>query len=65
MKKYALSYPFGSFNPKVVAETGAAGYRAALILCCGYQLNADILLTLPRIRVSYDDALDEVIKKLP
>ncbi len=62
---YALSYPFGAFNPKVVAETQGAGYRAALILCCGYKLSDDILLTLPRIRISYDDTIEDIAKKLP
>lgn len=62
---YAFSYPFGAFNPKVVAETHAAGYRAGLILCCGYKLNAGILLTLPRIRISYNDTIQEIAKKLP
>lgn len=62
---YALSYPFGAFNPRVVAETQAAGYRAALILCCGYKQSADILLTLPRIRISYNDTLEEIAAKLP
>ncbi len=62
---YALSYPFGAFNPKVMAETQAAGYRAALILCCGYKQSADILFALPRIRVSYDDTLDDLASKLP
>lgn len=62
---YALSYPFGAFNAGVVAETEAAGYRAAVILCCGYELNSDILLTLPRIRISYNDPLSEIEKKLP
>jgi peptidoglycan/xylan/chitin deacetylase (PgdA/CDA1 family) len=62
---YALSYPFGAFNPYVVAQTQGAGYRAALILCCGYELSADTLLTLPRIRVSYDDTIEEIAEKLP
>lgn len=64
-RTYALSYPFGAFNPKVVAATQAAGYRAAVILCCGFKVNADSLLTLPRIRISYDDKMDEIAKKLP
>lgn len=62
---YALSYPFGSFNPKVMAETEAAGYRAAVILCCGYKQGTDVLFALPRIRVSYDDTLEEIASKLP
>lgn len=62
---YALSYPFGAFNPKVVSEAQAAGYRAALILCCGYQLRSDTMLALPRIRISYGDSLDKVAGELP
>lgn len=62
---YALSYPFGSFNPKVVAEAQAAGYRAALMLCCGYELSSDTMLALPRIRISYGDTLDKVAGELP
>lgn len=62
---YALSYPFGAFNPKVMAETAQAGYSAAVILCCGYKQSADILFALPRIRVSYDDTLQQIAAKLP
>lgn len=61
----ALSYPFGAHNERIVAESQAAGYRAAVILCCGYQQRADLLFTLPRIRVSYDDSLDDFAKRLP
>jgi peptidoglycan/xylan/chitin deacetylase (PgdA/CDA1 family) len=62
---YALSYPFGAFNPKVMSATEAAGYRAGLILCCGYEQGADILFALPRIRISYDETLQEIGGKLP
>lgn len=62
---YALSYPYGAFNPRVIAETEAAGYRAAVILCCGYKQSADILLALPRIRVSYEDTIDDLAARLP
>lgn len=61
----AFSYPFGAHNPQIVAEIGAAGYRAAVILCCGYNQQSDLLLTLPRIRISYGDSLDEIAKRLP
>ncbi len=61
----SLSYPFGAHNARVVAETQAAGYRAAVILCCGYKQSADLLLTLPRIRVSYDDTLQDFASRLP
>lgn len=62
---YAFAYPFGAFNPRVVAETGNAGYKAALILCCGYEVSSDGLLTLPRIRISYDDTISDIAEKLP
>lgn len=61
----SLSYPFGAHNARVVAETQAAGYRAAVILCCGYQQQAENLLTLPRIRVSYEDTLEDFAGRLP
>lgn len=61
----AFAYPFGAYTPDVVKLVGETGYRAAVILCCGYRQRADALFTLPRIRISYEDALDEFIKKLP
>lgn len=61
----ALSYPFGSFNPAIVNEVNTAGYRAAVILCCGYKLRSDATLTLPRIRISYGDSIDVLKKALP
>lgn len=62
---YALAYPFGAHNARVIAETEAAGYRAALILCCGYKQSRDILHTLPRIRISYEETLADIAEKLP
>jgi peptidoglycan/xylan/chitin deacetylase (PgdA/CDA1 family) len=61
----AFSYPFGTYNADVVAEVRQVGYRVAVGLCCGYKLRADILLTLPRIRISYDDRLSDLARKLP
>lgn len=61
----SLSYPFGAYNPRIVAETGAAGYQAAVILCCGYKQQSDMLLMLPRIRISYGDSLDAIAGRLP
>ncbi|MGB8647919.1 MAG: polysaccharide deacetylase family protein [Anaerolineae bacterium] len=61
----AFAYPFGSYNAETLALVRQSGYRAAVGLCCGYQLRADLLLTLPRIRVSYDDTLQDFIKRLP
>lgn len=60
-----LSYPFGSFNPAIVSEAIMAGYRAAVILCCGYKLRSDSMLTLPRIRISYGDTIEVLKKALP
>jgi peptidoglycan/xylan/chitin deacetylase (PgdA/CDA1 family) len=62
---YALSYPFGAYNPLIMEQTRLAGYRAALILCCGYEQSGDILMALPRIRISYDDTLADFAEKLP
>lgn len=61
----ALSYPYGAYDSRIVAETEAAGYQAAVILCCGYEQRAENLLTLPRIRISYDDTLDDFAANLP
>lgn len=60
----ALSYPYGAFTPRVMAETQAAGYRAAVTLCCGYEQRADMLLRMPRIRVSYGDTLEAFAHRL-
>lgn len=61
----ALSYPYGAHDAPTIAETRAAGYKAAVILCCGYKQSSELLLTLPRIRVSYDDTLEYFVKRLP
>jgi peptidoglycan/xylan/chitin deacetylase (PgdA/CDA1 family) len=61
----AFSYPFGAYNARIVAETQAAGYQAAVILCCGFKIKSAQLLTLPRIRISYDDTIDDFAKRLP
>jgi peptidoglycan/xylan/chitin deacetylase (PgdA/CDA1 family) len=61
----AFAYPFGSYNADVVALVREVGYRVGVGLCCGYKLRAEILLTLPRIRISYDDTLLDFVKKLP
>lgn len=60
-----FAYPYGAYNPQVVTATRDAGYKAAVILCCGYKQRADLMLRLPRIRVSYEDSLDAFAKRLP
>ncbi len=61
----SLSYPYGAYSPRIVAMTAAAGYRAAVILCCGYEQSSDMMLMLPRIRISYDDTLTDFAARLP
>jgi peptidoglycan/xylan/chitin deacetylase (PgdA/CDA1 family) len=61
----AFSYPFGAYNARIVAETQAAGYKAAVILCCGFKIKSEQLLTLPRIRISYGDTINDFAKRLP
>jgi peptidoglycan/xylan/chitin deacetylase (PgdA/CDA1 family) len=61
----AFAYPFGDYDPKVIALVRQVGYRVGVGLCCGFKLRADILLTLPRIRISYDDSLEDFAKRLP
>jgi peptidoglycan/xylan/chitin deacetylase (PgdA/CDA1 family) len=60
-----LSYPYGAFNPQVVTATENAGYKAAVILCCGSKQRGDMMLELPRIRVAYEDTLQDLMKRLP
>jgi peptidoglycan/xylan/chitin deacetylase (PgdA/CDA1 family) len=60
-----FAYPFGVYDAGVISQVQEVGYRVAVGLCCGYKLRAEILLTLPRIRISYDDKLPDFVKKLP
>src|SRR5262249_12606195 len=60
-----LSYPYGLYNPQVVTATGKAGYKEAEVLCFGDKQRGDMLLELPRIRVSYEDTLQDFMKRLP
>jgi peptidoglycan/xylan/chitin deacetylase (PgdA/CDA1 family) len=61
----ALSYPFGEYNAAIIEMTKRAGLESAVTLATGYRQRADELFTLHRIRVSYDDTLDEFAKRLP
>lgn len=61
----AFNYPFGEYNPAVIEMVRRAGYQSAVTLASGYQQRADELFTLHRIRVSYNDSLDDFIKRLP
>jgi peptidoglycan/xylan/chitin deacetylase (PgdA/CDA1 family) len=61
----AFAYPFGAYDLSVVGMVRQVGYRMAVGLCCGFKLRADILLILPRIRISFDDTLQDFVKRLP
>ncbi|MGE5141019.1 MAG: polysaccharide deacetylase family protein [Rudaea sp.] len=61
----ALAYPFGAVNAEVMTWVARAGYRAAVGLCCGYNVKAGVMMNLPRIRISYGDSLDAFAAKLP
>jgi peptidoglycan/xylan/chitin deacetylase (PgdA/CDA1 family) len=61
----AFAYPFGATTPAIMRLVQQAGYQVAVGLCCSYRLRADGLLFLPRIRISYDDTLEDFAKKLP
>ncbi len=61
----AFNYPFGEYNSAIIEMVRRAGYQSAVTLAAGYQQRADELFTLHRIRVSYNDSLDDFIKRLP
>jgi peptidoglycan/xylan/chitin deacetylase (PgdA/CDA1 family) len=61
----AFAYPFGEYNVSIIDMVKRAGYESAVTLAAGYQQRADELFTLHRIRVSYQDTLDEFAKRLP
>lgn len=58
-------YPFGEYNHAIIEMVKRAGYESAVTLASGYRQRADELYTLHRIRVSYHDSLDDLIKRLP
>ncbi|MBI5651922.1 MAG: polysaccharide deacetylase family protein [Chloroflexi bacterium] len=61
----AFAYPFGEYNSATIEMLKRAGIASAVTLASGYRQRADELFTLHRIRVSYDDSLDEFAKRLP
>ena len=60
-----LDYPFGEYNESIIDLAKRAGYEAGVGLAPGFKQGADALYTLHRIRVSYDDSLDDLAKRLP
>lgn len=61
----AFSYPFGEYNDAVIQMVKRAGFASAVTLASGYKQRIDELFTLHRIRVSYNDALEDFAKRLP
>ena len=61
----AFAYPFGEYNSATIEMLKRAGFESAVTLASGYRQRADELFTLHRIRVSYDDSLDDFAKRLP
>jgi peptidoglycan/xylan/chitin deacetylase (PgdA/CDA1 family) len=53
-----LAYPFGLYDDNVVAQTEAAGYRAAVTIEEGLFDTSDNLLEMPRLTPSYGSNLD-------
>jgi len=58
-------YPFGEYDNAMIEMVKRAGYESAVTLASGYRQRADQLFLLHRIRVSYNDSLDDFGKRLP
>lgn len=61
----AFSYPFGEYDDAVIQMVKRAGFASAVTLASGYKQRVDELFTLHRIRVSYNDSLEDLVKRLP
>ncbi len=61
----AFDYPSGEYNNAIIDLVQRAGYQCAVTIAAGYKQKADELFTLHRTRVSYDDSLEDVIKRFP
>jgi peptidoglycan/xylan/chitin deacetylase (PgdA/CDA1 family) len=61
----SFDYPFGEYNAAVIELVKRAGYETAVTIAAGYKQRADELFTLHRIRVSYNDTLQDLAARLP
>jgi peptidoglycan/xylan/chitin deacetylase (PgdA/CDA1 family) len=61
----AFCYPFGEYSNAIIEMVKRARYESAVTLASGYRQRADELYALHRIRVSYNDTLDDFAKRLP
>lgn len=61
----SFAYPFGEYNTAVIDIVKRAGFDSAVTIAAGYKQRADEAYTLHRIRISYPDTLQDMIKRLP
>ncbi|MDE3088063.1 MAG: polysaccharide deacetylase family protein [Chloroflexota bacterium] len=61
----AFAYPFGEYNAAIIGMVKQSGIELAVTLAAGYRQRPDELFTLHRIRVSYNDALQDFSSRLP
>lgn len=61
----SLAYPFGEYDAAVVDAVKRAGYESAASISPGYRQRVDQVYSLRRIRVSYNDTLQDFASRLP
>jgi glycosyltransferase involved in cell wall biosynthesis len=59
-----FAYPYGKFDPEVVAATGAAGYTAACTVESRLARLGDDPLEIPRLEIRGSDSLRTFLRKL-
>jgi peptidoglycan/xylan/chitin deacetylase (PgdA/CDA1 family) len=60
-----FDYPFGEYDSATVDLVKRAGFESAVTISPGYKQRAEEILTLHRIRVTYEITLEEFSKLLP
>ena len=50
-----VAWPFGIYDPDLMARANAAGYRAGFSIECRVATASDLLMALPRCLVSDED----------
>jgi peptidoglycan/xylan/chitin deacetylase (PgdA/CDA1 family) len=61
----SFAYPFGEYNNTVTDMVKRAGFEDAVTIDSGYRQRADQIYLLHRMRVSYNDALQDFASRLP
>ncbi|GAC1326614.1 MAG: hypothetical protein NVSMB22_17630 [Chloroflexota bacterium] len=59
-----FAYPYGAYNPSVLADVARAGYLAAFTTHQGWIARSNELLTLPRVYVDADDTTPIFVARL-